>query len=236
MIKKIYLDSYLCKFLDFCKQKYRGNLAAIGIYGSYAWGYFDKDKSDYDVFIFLKKSVKNKHRSFSKKFPKVSVNYLCDLDELKNLISEGHWTLYLTLMKSARMIFYSKDYKKFIKNLKKIDFLDNLNSFESIRRKANFDIDNIKKLKSYALIKYALPSIRSKLQLLTYLKTKKLFWDLKKVVKLNPKIINFEEENFIFGMDESVRKRKESFYDKKIIIGLLQKINKSVLERINQVS
>jgi len=52
--KKIKPDRYLKKFIDYCKEQYGGNLLAIVIYGSYPWGYFNKKKSDYDVFVIFK--------------------------------------------------------------------------------------------------------------------------------------------------------------------------------------
>jgi len=106
-IKKIRPDYYLKKFIDYCKDKYKDNLFAIVIYGSYAWGYFDKKSSDYDVFIIFKNGTpKNKklaQKEFNKLFPKISLQYYCTAEELINKVREGHWSIYITLLKSAKV-------------------------------------------------------------------------------------------------------------------------------------
>ena len=71
MLRKIRLDSYLKKFVEFCKKRYGKNLIAIGIYGSYAWVYFDNKKSDYDIFLIFNKNLRNEGRFLTKKFPKI---------------------------------------------------------------------------------------------------------------------------------------------------------------------
>lgn len=90
MVRKIKIDSYLKKFVGFCRQKYGKNLIAIGIYGSYAWGYFDKEKSDYDVFLIFNNHPKNEGKMLTEKFKKISVQYFCNKTDLLDFQQETY--------------------------------------------------------------------------------------------------------------------------------------------------
>lgn len=236
MLKKIKLDSYLKSFVDFCKQRYGKNLIAIGIYGSYAWGYFDKEKSDYDVFLIFNSKRKDETGFLSKRFKNISINYFCDRNELLKLINEGHWSLYITLLKSAKMLYSSSEYNKFFNELKNTDFVKNLKNTDRIKFKAKFDRNQIQKMEGYPAIKYAFPGLRSRLQLLTYIHYKKLVWDLKKVFRLNKDILSSNEQKFLIQLEKSVRKRKNVFPNKKMAINLLNRINKEILYLLNPTS
>ncbi|OGJ16983.1 hypothetical protein A3K74_01160 [Candidatus Pacearchaeota archaeon RBG_13_33_26] len=229
VIRKIHLDSYLKEFVDFCKKRYGKNLIGIGIYGSYAWGYFDKEKSDYDVFLIFNSKIKDETKMLDNQFKKISVQYFGTAKQLSELIREGHWSLYITLLTSAKMFYYSKEYNFFINKLREIDFIKNLKNIGRIKWKAKFDREQLKKGEGYNGAKYALPALRSRLQLLTYIKHKKLIWDLLKIIKLNKDILTLEEQKFLIKLNNSVRKRRNIFYNKEIAVNILNKINKKML-------
>lgn len=229
MIRKIKTDSYLKKFLDFCKQRYGKNLIAVGIYGSYAWGYFDKEKSDYDVFLIFNHPLKNEGEMLTKKFRKISVQYFCTKRELLNLIKKGHWAVYITFLKSARMLYSSQEYKIVMNKMKKIDFIKNLQDLKRIKFMAKFEHNALKKSNGYIGAKYAYPGLRSRLQLLTYIRYRKLIWDLSKVIKLNKDVLNEREQKLIMQLEKSVRERKNIFSDKKMAINLLDRLNERIL-------
>jgi len=235
--KRIHADSYLKGFIDYCKEEYRNNLLAIVIYGSYAWGYFDNQKSDYDVFVIFKnKTPKDKKvadKEFKKKFPKVSLQYYCSDDELIHKVNEGHWSVYITLLKSGRILYMTKDYKSFLKRLKKIDFIERLFDTAAMEYKAKFEIDALKKIKGYKAAKWALPSIRKRLQLLTYIRKRKAIWSIKKVIKLNRDIFTKEESKFILDLDKSVKNRDETFgkKEREVAIRILNKLNSQILTK-----
>ena len=234
-LKKIKADIYLKDFVSFCKERYGDNLTAIIIYGSYPWGYFDKEKSDYDVFVIFKtktpKSKKLAQKEFLRKFPKISLQYFCTIDELLRKVEEGHWSIYITLLKSAKILYYTKEYKKFLKELKKVDFIEQLMDTAAMEYKANFEIETLKKSRGYKAAKWALPSIRKRLQLLTYIRRKKAIWNIKKIVKLNKDVLTKEERNFIIDLNKRVRKRENSFtkIDKNKSIEILKKLNHQIL-------
>ena len=231
LIRKKRADKYLQDFINFCKEKYKDNLIAIVIYGSYPWGYFNKEKSDYDVFvIFSDKTPKNK-REIEKKFPKITLQYFCTSEELIDKVSRGHWSVYITLLKSARVLYATKEYKKFLKRLKKIDFIEQLIDTVSIEFKTGFEIKELKKKRGYVALKWALPLLRKRLQLLTYIKRKKAIWNLRKVVRLNKKVLGKDERGFILNLDKRVRKRENKFSpeDRKMTLKILKKLNEEIL-------
>lgn len=80
--RKIKPDKILKKFIQHCREKYKDNLVAITIYGSYAFGYFDKRKSDYDVFVIFKDKTPQRKSEINRKFPKVFLQYFCTTDDL----------------------------------------------------------------------------------------------------------------------------------------------------------
>ena len=230
-LKKIKSDNYLKKFVNFCKERYESKLVAITIYGSYAWGYFDKKKSDYDVFVIFKGKTPKGKKEIKEKFPKVTLQYFCTTNDLLRKVKEGHWSIYITLLKSARTLYCTKEYKKFLKELKKVDFIEQLMDTIAMEYKANFEIEILKKDRGYKAAKWALPSIRKRLQLLTYIRRKKAIWNIKKVVRLNKDILTEEERNFVVNLDKRVKKRENSFtkWDKNKSIEILKKLNHRIL-------
>ncbi len=87
----------------------------------------------------------------------------------------------------------------------------------------------------YKGLKHALPVLRVRLQFLTYLKIKKLIWDLRKNIVINKDFLNADEIKFLLKLDKSVTKRKNKFnvLDKKKIIALLNKIHKEIMVLLN---
>ncbi len=230
-LKKIKSDDYLKNFVNFCKERYGNNLVAITIYGSYAWGYFDKKKSDYDIFVIFKDKTPQGKKEINKKFPKVTLQYFCTTNDLLRKVEEGHWSIYITLLKSARILYYTTEYKKFLKQLKKVDFIEQLLDTAAMEYKAHFEIETLKKSKGYKAAKWALPSIRKRLQLLTYIRRRKAIWNIKKVARLNKDILTEEERCFIIDLDKRVRERKNSFtkQDKDKSIEILKELNNQIL-------
>ena len=235
-LKKIKADKYLKDFITFCKKKFKDNLVAITIYGSYPWGYFDKKRSDYDVFVIFKEKIPRGKKEINKKFPKITLQYFCTINDLLKKSGEGHWSIYITLLKSAGVLYYTKEYRKFLKELKKIDFIEQLIDTMAMQYKSKYEINVLRRDKGYKAAKWALPSIRKRLQFLTYIKRKKAIWDLKKVVILNKDILNKEERNFIMNLNQRVRKRKNLFTkkDKEMTIEILNRLNHEILVKLSR--
>jgi len=233
-IQKIHSDSYLKEFVSFCKERYNKNLIGLGIYGSYAWGYFDKKKSDYDVFLVFNQETKNESNLITNKLEKISVQYFGTAKQLSELISEGHWSLYITLLKSAKMLYFSSEYKQFFNGLNNTNFVKNLKNTDRIKFKAEFDRDQIQKMEGYPAIKYAFPALRSRLQLLTYAKYQKPIWDLDKAIKLNKDFLTNKEQSLLVQLNNSVKERKNDYFDKNLAIDMLDKINRETLSLLDK--
>lgn len=112
-----------------------------------------------------------------------------------------------------------------------MNFLEKLTDTIAMRYKAKKEIKVLKRINGYKASKWALPSIRKILQLLTYLRKNRLIWNLKKVVRLNKDILTKDEIKFIINLDKSVKKRKNLFTkkDKEISIDILNKLNHEIL-------
>ncbi len=227
LVKEIKPDSYLKSFTNLCRNQYGNNLIGVGIYGSYAWGYFDEKKSDYDVFLVFNHRVKNEVSLNN--LEKISLQYSHSKKQLLKLISEGHWSLYITLLEGAKMLYHTRDYDNFISKLGETDFVDNLKNTDRIKFKAGFDTKVIRENKGYDGAKYALPALRSRLQLLTYIKYRKPIWDLRKVIRLNDSFLTDKEKSLVIQLDKSVKKRRDVFPNKKMALSILDKINRETL-------
>jgi len=231
LIKRIKQDRYLKRFVEFCKKRYQHNIIAIGIYGSYAFGYFDKKKSDYDVFVIFEDRIPRGKSIIKRMFPKVFLQYFCTDQDILRKIREGHFSVYITLLKSARILYANKDYGKLLKKIKKINFIEELSDVAAIEYKAKFEINKLRAINGYKAAKWALPCIRKRLQLLVYIRKRKAVWDLSKVIKLNRDILTKEEEKFIINLDKKVRMRKEDFGidDKNVAIKIIKKLDYEIL-------
>ena len=231
LIRKAKANDYLKKFIEFCKKEYGNNLFAIVIYGSYIWGYFDKKKSDYDIFVIFKDKTPKNRKEIEKKFPKISLQYFCTTEELMRKINEGHWSIYITLLKSAKVLYLTKGYKKFLNELKKVDFIEQLMDTSAMELKAVKEIKALRENKGYRAAKWIFPAIRKRIQLLTYIKTRKAIWNIKKVVNKNKDILNKEERKFIINLDKRVKNRENKFTkeDRKKSIEILDKLNYEIL-------
>lgn len=237
LIRKIKPDKYLKEFISYCKEEYKENLIGIALYGSYVGGYFDKIKSDYDTFLIFQdnpsKTKKEAQKEIKNKFSKVSLQYFSSINEIIDLTKKGHWSIYITLLTNAKTIYKTKGYKKFLKKLKKIDFLEELLDSIAMEYKATFEIEQLKKLRGYNAAKWALPSIRKRLQLLTYIKKKKAIWDLKKVLKINKELLTQEEFKFVLNLNKRVKGRMKDFNkkDKERSIKILEKLNHQIIKK-----
>ncbi len=232
-------DKYLIEFINYCKKKFKEDLVAIVIYGSYPWGYFDKNKSDYDVIIIFRDNIPKGKNPIKKKFKKISLQYYDNCEGLIKKVKLGHWSIYITLLTSGMILYEDQDYSKFLKTLKNINFRDELVKVsltelkKNTEEKINYEIKILKSRNGFEAIKWALPSIRKKLQLLTYIKNKKLLWDLNMNLILN-KTLNKEEKAFILNLDKKVKKRLENFnnQDKNKVIELLFKLNNEIINNL----
>ncbi len=130
------------------------------------------------------------------------------------------------------MIYHTKEYEKFINELRKIDFVENLKNTDRIKFKAKFDREVIEKEEGYSGAKYALPSLRSRLQLLTYIKNRKLIWNLCDAIKFNQDILNPNEQKFLCQLEKSVRARKNVFPNRKMALNLFDRFNEQILASI----
>jgi len=225
------MDKYLKNFVNYCKDKFGDNLAAIVVYGSYAGGYFDKNKSDYDVFVIFKEYTPEGKNNLKKKFKKITLQYFLTTEDLINHVRSGHWTVYITLLKGKLKIVYkTKEYKDFLKKLKKIYFFDFID-VAIIEAKAVYEKRQLKKLKGFKALKWAFPSIRKKLQLLNYIRCKKPVWKFRKVLRKNKNIFDKKEIKFLKKLEKRIRGRDNHFNseDKKISLKILDKIDEELL-------
>lgn len=231
LIKRIKPDSYLKKFVECCKDKFSNNLVAIVVYGSYAWGFFDEKKSDYDVFVFFKDKVPKGKNTLKKRFKRVSISYYMTINDVLKKGHFGHFTSYITLLKSGRVVYSTNEYKKFLRKLQKINLFEEIVDVGSVEAKTIQRANILKKRSGFKAAKWALPSIRVQLQMLTYIRRGKLIWNLKKNLRKNKDILTKKERSFVRDLNKRVKERDEKFgrKDKKSTLDLMYKLNKEII-------
>ena len=231
LVKKIGADKYLKRFVEYCKKKFGGNLGAIIIYGSYSLGYFDDKKSDYDIFILFKKEIPKGKRTLKRKFPKISVNYFMTFEDVMKKSHLGHFATYITLLKSRGVIYCIPEYKKLLRRLKKLNLFEKMIDLTVIEAKSIYEINHLKKVSKYNALKWALPSIRKRLQFLSFIRFNKLIWNLRKNLRKNKDVLDKDEIEFILGLHRQILNRKPYFSSKDKIrsIGLIEKIDKEII-------
>ena len=228
-------DEYLKKFVNYCMEKFGNELAGIIVFGSYVQGHFDKRKSDYDIFVLFKRKVINGRRNLEKKFPKTSIQYYLSLKELEDMIHFGHFTSYITLLSRGGKIVYSTlEFRRFLKSAKKQNILDKPFDVAGLEYKTNYEVKNLKRLKGYNSVKWAVPMIRKRLQMLTFLRKNKLVWDLGKNVKINKKFLSDEEKDFILDLNKRLKKRSNVFSkkDNAGTLNVVYKLNNEILSSL----
>jgi len=234
MIRRIKVDANLRKFVDYCKKRFGDNLVAIVIFGSYAFGYFDKKKSDYDLFVLLKEEVNVDKKKIIGKFDKIVVHYLSSEEEMFHQDHFVHFTSYITLLKSGRAVYATKEYKKFLRKLKGLNLFESAVDVGAISAKTYFEIGALKKKRGFKAVKWALPAIRKRLQLLTFVRRRRLVWDLKKNLKLNRHVLDKSERDFVQDLDKRVMNRSEKFSreDREKAVEILEKVRDEIVRRL----
>ena len=66
---------------------------------------------------------------------------------------------------------------------------------------------------------------------MTYIKNRKLVWNLSELIKLNLDLLDINEQKLLLHLDKIVKKRKQNFNisEKNKSVKLLDKITKSIL-------
>jgi len=230
-------DSYLKGFIDYSKKEFGDNLAAVVIYGSYVWGYFDKKKSDYDVFVIFRDEVPEGKEKLARKFPKVSLQYFVTTGELLDKAHFGHFTSYITLLKSGKVVYKTKEYDLFLRKMK------GSNLFGKVIDIVGFEAKFFRKRKmfenrlGFKAAKWALPSIRVGLQLRIFVVKRKLVWDLRKVIDYNKDILDKKESKFLIDLEKKVLKRSEDFKrkDREIALSIFDKVSKETFLSLAEI-
>lgn len=231
MIRRVKPDRYLKKFREYCKKRYGDNLVAIVLFGSYVWGYFDKVDSDYDTFVILKNEIPSEKKLLNKKFPKMSVQYFTNMDEVMRETHLGHFTSYITLLESGGILYKAKEYDGFLRKLR------GQNLFEKAVDVVGFESKFLQKREMFSnklgfkAAKWALPSIRVGLQLRAFIEKRKLIWDLRKVVNYNKDILEVGERKFLFELNKKVLRRANDFNkkDREMALHIFDKISGEIV-------
>ncbi len=227
-------DAYLNNFVSYCKKRF-DNLVAIIVYGSYAWGYFDKKKSDYDVFVIFKGKVPRGKTEIRRKFKRISLPYFCSTDFLEKRKGLEHWASYITLIKVGKTLYKTKDYEEFLEKLKRRNLLKEKN-ISAIKRKIKYEKNALIRLRSFKALKWAFSSIRKRLSLLSYVKNKKLIWKFEEVLFANKNFLTKNEIDFLKELERKIKKRDSEFNqsDKKNSLKILEKIDKELLTKLHK--
>ena len=221
-------DIYLGDFVSYCKKEFKRNLLAIMVYGSYIQRYFDKEKSDYDVFVIFKTYVPSEiyKKKLNQLFPKVTLQYFSNEKDILNLIHKGHWSVYSVLLKGSKIIYGGKGWESFFKQIKEIDFWSELKDLNEIKFKDEFDNKCLRNCKDNSAIKVAYSSIRKRLQMIIHLTKEKLVFSFDENITLNKKFLTRGESIFLKKLNKKLLRRSNEFgiKDKEYSLAILNKL------------
>lgn len=221
---------------SFLKNKYKNNLAAILIFGSYFTGNYDPEESDLDLIILLKnKNPKEKDKIEIKESLKklnVFVHHLKTIKKCKeDLYEKGSWSSWIVLQKGARVIFSTPEFKDFQKYLKE-NPIKKEKLIEFIKKKDDFDlIIDLQNKKNFDATKMLFAHIRRKLQIIHYHRQKIIEPDYNQCLKSNAEL---NKNKLLIKLGKSYLSR-ESMRKKELseIVSLSRKLTPKTIKTIS---
>lgn len=230
------MDDYLKSFIDYLEKKVGNQLAGVIIYGSYVKGYFDPQKSDYDVFVLFKKKVIDLQEEIKLKFPKISLQIYVNLEEFKNKILGGGWNTYITFIYTGKILYETEDLVK----LKKIiadyrpDFrnLDN-NKIIALLEKLKADTRESYKRNHYELNKFLYSSLLRKFQILYYIRNSEIMLEFSKLLSLFKDKCILDNLEWLSLIETQVfERREELLIAKESYIAVLEKVDELIQKEL----
>ena len=233
-------DEYLRNFLaDARKRHTEDNLRAVLIYGSYIEGYFAPTESDYDILMFFGRQPDPEHRpAMEQKYPRISLMYYLTIPELEERIENGSWSLYITVLKGAGVLYQDETFKQFVSGLKDFDMrkhISNKEATKKITEKFDEEIKAQSQREKFEAVKWFVPTVRRMLQILTYLRYHQTVWGLQQNLQMLQDTLANDDMAFMRQMQQRLLDRSTSFSpgDKRCAMAILNKLRNAVLNELD---
>ena len=232
------MDGYLKNFLDFCVKQLGKNLEAMTIYGSYGGKNFNKDRSDYDIFIIVKnkKGEKRFRKIVKSKFKKISLQYFATIKELSDKIKEGNWAIFIALVYTGKVIYSNKRFSSFINKTRKngINARKSLGRYVGGRNQEEFNI--AKKLTGWKFIKWVYASMRKRLYLISYSRFSKSKFNFLADLKSNKDLFSTKEILLLKNLNKKYNNRahKINSDERRLYLSILKRTNE-IIKQSNEI-
>ncbi len=167
-------------------EKYKENLAAILIFGSYFTGQYKSGISDIDLIVLFKNPLRNaikEQESLTNKLKSLNVfiHHFKSLKEYKHSIYEkASWSSWIVVQSGSKAIYSTPEFQSF-KTYLSTHKLDNNKLTKFILEKDTFDLQiDLAKKSGWGATKMLYAHIRRKLQILNFYQNNNLEFDFSK--------------------------------------------------------
>lgn len=207
------MDENLKSFLEYLQEKAGEELAGLVIFGSYSGGYFDKNQSDYDVFVVFKWQTIDLHKEISKKFPRFATHFYGTLEDLQNKINQGGWNTYIALIHTGQVLFKTSHLEDLIaKNRNTPPALKDLpqDQKQHLIDKLRDQVSIAKQKEGFELNKFLYASLLRKLQILHFLRTGEIILKFNELLEKTEDDFMNDNREWLLNLEETVFARRES--------------------------
>jgi hypothetical protein len=206
------------------KEKYKKNMAAILVYGTYNTGQFLKGTSDIDTIIILKRKlnldlIKEREKMLNELSNiNLSISHFTTLkDYKKHIYEKSSWSSWITLLCGSKIIYSTEE----LKNLKKYLSTNPIKKeklISYVKHKDEFELDGyFKNLSGWDVTKGIFSHLRRKLQIMNYYKNKSIEFDYSRCLNNLPELKHLTKLikiNDLYNKRKLLRKREIPDYIK----------------------
>lgn len=206
------MDEYLKGFLEYLQEKVGEELAGLVIFGSYVAGYFDKNNSDYDVFVVFKSEVPDLKEDIVKKFPRIVTHFYDTVEKLEEKIRFGGWNTYMALIHTGEILFKTSRLEDVTSKFKQPIALKELSDQHKRHLVDKLkDQVNIAKVKEgFELNKFLYSSLLRKLQILYFLRNGEIIFKFNELLEKTEDDFMNDNREWLLQLEELVFSRRES--------------------------
>lgn len=227
------------KLVERCLSNYKGNLAAVLIFGSYNVGPFRNGSSDLDTIILLKEEDNVDFEKETKilqeqlKDLNVALHHFRTIENYRaHIYSKGSWSSWITVICGSKVAYSTPDFERFRKELAKKP-IQNAKLIAYVQSKDGTDLSlDLEKTSEWVRTKAIFSHIKRKLQILNYNTGNKLEFDYSRCLE---KLKDLKDAKELKKLSELYEKREGLGLDeaKKYVL-IARNLTKDVLNALEK--